>query len=652
MNFHSIRFKLVFAICLLAVVIVLSISKLTINKLNESFTTLRKGLDNTSLKISQSISLDLDSAKKQQEKQIEALLKEKALSMSSLIANSAADALLTFEKETLNKYCEDVCQDKDVIFAYVSDLEGVATSYRNSEEAYIGDILALDSESTVEGIIEYIVEGEIAKDYKIDVMESGEKIGEVHILLSSDTVAKSVEEIENQFKKLSENTTGSLNGLNESVNEQLKVTTDGIYEYSNKAIYICIFSSIIASLIIVTPILSKIKKIKTFSEQLGEGDFTSATNVSSKDELGIISSVLDNTVHNLCSKFEVIDSNSNNLSTVSESLVDVNNKISTNSKSLKESSHNITLVTEEIIGALKNISESSQESSQNTHSIAQAIENLEHNFKEVMRNNKDSITAIQTVAAAVEELNCSLDEVSSSTENAVSITKEAIDASERTNSSVSSLEGSANEISGIIELIKGIADQTKTLALNATIEAARAGEAGKGFAVVASEVKILASKTAEATETIENKVHDMLENMESSKSATEEINKIIETINSTFTSVATAVTEQTSSVQEIASTMETASQMATSVDNEIANAGSSIQNISTNIEALSQASSEQAATTEQVSQSTNEITEIVKSMELCVELNQNTCNNLNDLVDTLSSNEIELQQAIKEFKIA
>src|SRR5471030_378202 len=118
----------------------------------------------------------------------------------------------------------------------------------------------------------------------------------------------------------------------------------------------------------------------------------------------------------------------------------------------------------------------------------------------------DASRAVQTATtAAVSEITQSRVAV----ETAVKHIAELIEAVGRIELRLGAVGTALAQVAKVSGSIEAIAKQTNLLALNATIEAARAGAAGKGFAVVASEVKSLAEATRQATQSINNTVHDL-----------------------------------------------------------------------------------------------------------------------------------------------
>ncbi|NBV34976.1 MAG: methyl-accepting chemotaxis protein [Proteobacteria bacterium] len=259
-------------------------------------------------------------------------------------------------------------------------------------------------------------------------------------------------------------------------------------------------------------------------EATAKGDLTTNLPITGDDELGRLSSALNQACSSLRSTLMNIVDGINTVASASAELSAVSQQVEVNSEGTTRQAQAVSKVSAEVNANIQSVAEASEK---NAESIRDIASNLAESVK---------------------------------------IASDAVLTAEQTNQTIADLGTSSAEIGEVIKVIQSIAQQTNLLALNATIEAARAGEAGRGFAVVANEVKELAKSTSTATEDIARKIEAIQSNTANAVTAISTVGAIIQKISTLQHSIALAIEQQTMTTNEISRSIQSAAEGSLQID--------------------------------------------------------------------------------------
>jgi len=245
--------------------------------------------------------------------------------------------------------------------------------------------------------------------------------------------------------------------------------------------------------------------------------------------------------------------------------------------------------------------------------VATAMTEMSATVQEVARNTQN---AAESANNANKESSNGLTMVEETLNIIDSLSKEVEDAQQF----IASLVTNSDEIGSVLDVIKGVAEQTNLLALNAAIEAARAGEQGRGFAVVADEVRTLAGRTQESTEEIQAMIdkiqtgtHQVVEQMGQVRDSADRGLAQVQNSAAAITATTTAVETMSSMNTQIATAAEEQSAVSEDVSRNITQISEVTQSSGANAQRLS-------ATSEQLAQLTTQLRTMIKQFSEVVSI--------------------------------
>jgi len=369
-------------------------------------------------------------------------------------------------------------------------------------------------------------------------LSSANKLDELTTLLSADLQTNS-DQMNVVLGKLVEINTQQLNTANRDASNQYSTAFTMVVTLLIIATALTLLFAWLLTNSITRPIAAALKA----AEEIAEGDLTRTIHVDGTDEAGrLLTAMLK----------------------MQSKLRDTLQRISGSATQLASAAEELNAVTDESARGLSQQNNEIEQAATAVNEMTSAVEEVARNAVSTSEASKHATTSASDGRDLVQETVSAIERMSGDVQSTATL--------------IGNLADESRDIGKVLDVIRGLADQTNLLALNAAIEAARAGEAGRGFAVVADEVRALAHRTQQSTSEIERMIGSIqggteqaVNSMRSSTERAESTLNIAKGAGVALDTINSAVVEINERNLVIASAAEEQAQVAREVDRNLVN---------------------------------------------------------------------------------
>ncbi|NPV70647.1 MAG: methyl-accepting chemotaxis protein [Firmicutes bacterium] len=398
----------------------------------------------------------------------------------------------------------------------------------------------------------------------------------------------------------------------------------------------------------------------------GEGDLTRRLKVESRDELGQLSAHLNAFLDSL---FEIVKSISDGADTVAK----ISQELNTAAEQQGKTSSQVATAISEVAQGAADQNRLATESSHAVESFAGVIRSVSEGSqeqKEMVVSTRATVdrmlAAVQDAGEATKKVAELMESAAEAADNGTRAVGQTLEGMEKVRSSthnvsskIGELSKRSEEIASIVEVIRGVAEQTNLLALNAAIEAARAGEHGRGFAVVADEVRKLAENTAKSARQITELIQGVNDGIESAVSGSDAGLKEIENAVDLGKKAGSVLEDIAAQVHETKAEVARLAEMAPQLSSRGREIAGTVDKISTRADESAAASAEMSAQSDQVvaaihgiSDFSQKVAATAEEVSASAEEQSAGAEQVAASADALSQAAGELNRLVARFKLA